>query len=379
MPGGEIARFRARLRPLRDLLYRSMARLLSSLNGPLAVLLRRRVFPNSVLHISYMVHIPFHTTRHLRKQGVKADYLAIGASPFWDQCDYCKIDSPHPLLQAWQEIMLFWTVVARYEIVHMHFMIGLSTDGWELPLLKKMGRRIVIHYRGCEIRDREKNMALHPRMNICQKCDYNATICTSPLNHRRRALATRYGDAFLVTTPDMLDFVPDAQHLAFFAQEVDPAPAGERLPPAGQPFRIVHVTGHPGIEGTGEIQAAIDRLRAQGRRIDFVVLQNVPHHEALAAFRGADLAIGKMKMGYYANAQIESMALGVPTITYVREEFLTDELRKSGFIFCDPDTLEATLTHYLDHPEELEKKRAVARSSILRLHDAKSPCRDSYY
>ena len=83
----------------------------------------------------------------------------------------------------------------------------------------------------------------------------------------------------------------------------------------------------------------------------------------------ADLAIGKMKMGYYANAQVESLMAGVPTVTYVRPELMTDELRESGFIFATLETLEAVLEHYLRHPEALAAKRAVARESILGLHD----------
>ena len=76
-----------------------------------------------------------------------------------------------------------------------------------------------------------------------------------------------------------------------------------------------------------------------------------------------------MKMGYYANAQIESMAMGVPTVTHVREEFMTDALRDSGFIFADLDSLEAVLELFLRNPQELAAKRAKARASILALHD----------
>lgn len=134
-------------------------------------------------------------------------------------------------------------------------------------------------------------------------------------------------------------------------------------------IKIVHVTAHPGIEGTRYIEHAIQNLKAKGYRINFVFLRNVPHTRVMEELRTADLSIGKMKMGYYANAQIEAMAMGVPTITYVRPEFMTEELANSGFIFSTIDDLEATLEYYLLHPEELERKRRIARSSILSLHD----------
>jgi glycosyltransferase involved in cell wall biosynthesis len=171
----------------------------------------------------------------------------------------------------------------------------------------------------------------------------------------------------LVTTPDMLDFLPAAAHMPFFAPQV--APAAPRPRSAGEEFVVVHITNQPGIEGTRHVEAAIERLRARGHRIRLVWLCNRPHEEVLAAAAAADLAVGKLKMGYYANAQIETMALGVPTITHVRDAFMTEELRQSGFIFATPATLEATIEHYLTHPEELVEKRARARASILRLHD----------
>jgi glycosyltransferase involved in cell wall biosynthesis len=339
------------------------------INLVLVALLRRRVWPNSVLHISYMVHVPYYTVQHLRRQGMRADYLAIGSSPYWNQCDYSYIPGRWPLQRPLREFSTFWRIVARYEVVHAHFMYTLSADGWELPVLKRLGRRLVVHFRGCEARDRTRNMALHPQVNICQDCDHNPYICETPSAERRRAWARRFADATLVTTPDMRDFIPEAEHFPFFAPDIDAPPAPEAARPAGRDFTIVHATSQPGIEGTREIERAIDRLRTRGRCIRFRWLHDLTHDQVLAAFGEADLAIGKMKMGYYANAQIESMTLGVPTITFVRDEFMTDELRRSGFIFTTLDRLEATIEYYLDNPEALAQKRRIARASILRLHD----------
>src|SRR5690606_28763757 len=116
-----------------------------------------------------------------------------------------------------------------------------------------------------------------------------------------------------------------------------PEPAATAEP---SEFKIVHVTNQPGIEGTRHIESAIARLKGKGWPVRFVWLHGRRHEEVLAELATADLAIGKMKMGYYANAQIESMAMGVPTVTHVRESFMTDELRDSGFILATMDTLE---------------------------------------
>ncbi|ROT44017.1 hypothetical protein CHR62_14445 [Pusillimonas sp. NJUB218] len=314
-----------------------------------------------------MVHVPWHTARVLRRHGWKADYLAVGESPYWSQCDYL-MPKTNPLTAAWREFWVFWTVMARYEVVHFHFMLTMTRSGWEVPLLKRMGRRVVAHFRGCEARDRDLNMRLHPRLNICEQCDYQPPICTNPLSQRRRGLAAKWADATLVTTPDMLDFIPGAVVSSFFAPvEVFPNNSG---PWDGQrPLKLVHVTNHPGIEGTKQIRLAVDAVRARGFEIQFIHLRDVNHAEVMRTLREADLAIGKMKMGFYANSQIESMACGVPTITWVRPEFMTEKLHNSGFIICHLDNLEQTLVAYMSDPGALQKKRELARTSILNLHD----------
>lgn len=301
---------------------------------------------------------------------MKADYMATGTSTVWDKCDYkVEYSSRWPHMRALQEFLIFWGIVAKYEIIHSHFMIMLTDTGWELPLLKKMGRRIVIHYRGCEARDREKNIRLHPDLNICQECDYGAYCEANETIKKRRMLAKKYGDLFLCTTPDMKDFIPDAIHLPFFAPEIDYNNYKASSYSRKDAIKIVHVTNHPGIEGTKEIQRAIDNLITEGYKIDFVFLQSVAHDVVFKELVSADLSIGKMRMGYYANAQIESMIMGVPAVTYVRPEFMTEELKKSGFIFSDLKNLEKTLKYYLDNPDKLYEKRKIARKSILVLHD----------
>jgi hypothetical protein len=346
--------------------YRAVVWLLFPVNRLLAWLCTTRVEPRSVLHVSAMVHVPYYTVRILREHGVSADYLAVGDSPWWSEADYHFRPLRVPVVSVLKEMWWVWRVVSRYEIFHSHFIVTVSRDGWEWPLLKRMGRKIVVHYRGCEIRDREENQRLHPQVNICQECDYTPFVCRTPINVRRRPLAARYGDAFLVTTPDMKDFVPSAMHLRFFTPPAETLPS-KATKEAGT-FKIVHATNHPGIEGTRQIRQAVDALVAKGYPIEFVCLQGVPHERVLEELADADLSIGKMKMGYYANAQVESLAIGAPAVTWVRDDLMTEELLRSGFIFSTLEALETTLEHLLTHPDELEAKRRVARDSVRRLH-----------
>lgn len=371
-PAGLGARVRARgARALTRATWLALA----PLHWIMLALRRRPAHARSVLHVSYMVHVPYNVTRVLRRHGLKADYLAVGTSPVWDKADFRAPRGLGPIRQPIEEFRCFWNVVARYEAVHLHFGITMSESGWELPWLRRLRRPVVVHYRGCEARNRDRNMKLHPEGNICEQCDYAPRICEIPEVLRRRALADRYGTTFLVTTPDMLDFTPAAEWLPFFSVDAgdgrsippaaDPGPRGT----AARPFRIVHATNHPGIEGTGRIRAAVDEVRRRGIPIEFVFLRGAPPDEVLRETAAADLTIGKMKMGYYANAQIESLSLGVPAVTYVRPEFRSRELEESGLILTSLDELADTLEYYLRNPTALAEKRARAQASVRQLHD----------
>ena len=356
---------KAILRSGEDAVYRVNVLIFAPVNALLAWLLRDRVRTGSVLHVSGMVHTAYHAVRLLRERGVDAEYLAWGESPVWNQSHYHYRPTRVPIVSLLKEMWWVWTVVSRFEIIHSHFMVIVSRSGWEWPLLRRMGRRIVVHYRGCEVRDRSVNQRLHPDLNICDECDYNPRICEK--NAERRQVASRYGNAFIVTTPDMKDFAPAATHVPFFVTAEDASRSRPRDP--ARPFKIVHATNHPGIEGTRMIARTIEALKQRGFAIDFVPLHGVTHARVLAELADADLTIGKMKMGYYANFQVESLAAGVPAVTYIRPEFITADIEASGLILATPANLESTLEYYMQHPDALEAKRQAARASAQRLHD----------
>jgi hypothetical protein len=333
------------IRPAWNVVYHLMVMMLMPMNLMGIRYYKKKFFPNSILHISYMVHVPYFLTRTLRKHGIKADYMAIGTSPLWNQSDYQIKFSPWPFLRPFQEFRIFWNIVSRYEIIHSHFMLALTYSAWEWPILKRMGRKIVIHYRGCEIRDPEKVIKTNPEFSICEGCAYENKPCQQPVILRRRAMAQKYGDLFFVTTPDLKRFAPYAIHLPFFAPDID-MQSFKRIPYESERkngFKIVHVSNQPGIEGTKYIQKAIDHLIQKGYKINFIFLQGVPFEKVLRELASADMAVGKLKMGYYANAQIESMLMGVPTITHISPEYMVPDLQNSGFIFSNLRGLEETI------------------------------------
>lgn len=323
---------------------------------------------SGVLHISYNVHVARDTRDILNANGLKIDYMSVGKFNNQDSNFHIKL-SRNPLIRIFQEVKAF-KLIASYECIHTHFGLMPSRTGWEYKLLSKMGIKVVYHARGCISRNYVKNQKLQPdpMKNICFKCDYNRGPCSNPISNIRRENALKVASKVIATTPDLLDFLPEgAQHMPFFSPAIHDSEWKEFDFSEG--VKIIHVTNHPGIEGTDEIVKVIEELKKEGLNIDFEFLQGVPHNIYLEKLKISHLNIGKMKMGYYANAQIESMAYGVPAVTYVRDEFMNDSIRNSALILCDLHTLKETLREYVLNTNLILEKRKKCKSTIMQLHN----------
>jgi hypothetical protein len=262
-----------------------------------------------------------------------------------------------------------WTVLAFHDVVHYHFNGFLFDDGTDLKVLQRMGKLVVVHYRGCDVRCRSINMAKNPVLNVCQECAYPVGSCDTDYQRGKIATSRAHSDMRFVTTPDLLDFAEDAEHLPFIApitidfSEIVPAP---RTPGV---FRVVTSSNHPSLDGVRFIRDAIDRLKAEGVSIELVEVHKQSFREALAIYKSADLYCGKLRMGYYNNANIESLMMGVPNMCYVRDEYLS-KIPDSPLIIARPDNVYEKLREWVAKPEELKQLGARSPGFVRQYHDA---------
>lgn len=328
----------------------------------------------SVLHVSYLSHKPFMLSRLMRKGGLKSEYMAIGAETGWLKVGERGYDFnlsttiASKLLRPWIVIYYLWFVMRCYDVIHFHFAPLLSTKGWELYYLKKMNKVLVFHFRGCELRQKSVNQRLNPDLNCCQECDYPESMCENETKRIWLSLARNYGDLFFVTTPDLLDFFPEAEHIPFIApygidmHEIKPAERDLSV------FRVVTSSNHPGVDGTEYVRWAVQRLREEGKAIELVEVNKTPYEQALSIYKSADIYVGKLRMGYYNNANIECMVMGIPCMTYIRSEYI-DKIPDCPIIVTSPKTVYENLKHYMNQPEELKKIGSQGPKMVKKYHD----------
>jgi len=352
-------------------IYRLTARLFYPVNRVLVLVCRHKK-PHGVLHISTVTHQPYLITRHLRAQGFNADFLAKGEGWLsyneegWDfNMNRTRLPGPIRFLyEFWQA----WALYPRYEIIHSHFLQMIGSGFWELPFLKRMGKKVVFHFRGDDIRRKKMNLQLNPGLNCCQECDYPEEYCEDRRRDFLAQKARRYGNLFLVTTPDLNDFFPEATHFPFMLPELPgQIPPLRRKEHLGTPSKILHLTNHEGIDGTNYLVKAANRLREEGYEVELIIPQKVPFQEILRMYPEVDISVGKLRMGYYANAQIESMYFGIPTMCYIRKSFL-EKIPDCPIINVRPETLYDKLKYCLDHPDEMMARGRRGPEFVRKYH-----------
>ncbi|MEW6451029.1 MAG: hypothetical protein AB1490_10290 [Pseudomonadota bacterium] len=325
----------------------------------------------SVLHVSVLSHKQYMVTRALRAQGIRADLLALNAMP--DNIlnigyDYF-VTQGDTASSRWKRICFLLFLCPRYDVIHYHFnALLIHRDELELTYLKRMGKVVVFHFRGCDVRHRSANMRINPELNCCAECDYPVGSCDTQAQYKRIALTQRYGDGLLATTPDLRDFVPAAEHFPFIAPVGIDFDAIEPVEKSRDVFRVVTSSNHPGVDGVPYIRAAVSRLISEGHSIELIEVTKRPYREALAIYKSADVFAGKLRMGYYNNANIETMMLGVPNMSYIRPEFM-ERIPDCPIINTRPDTVYQNLKHWMGRREELKELGRRGPEFVRRHHD----------
>jgi len=360
---------RRRARAAAEWLLRGTVALVTE--GLILVVPKPRPPVRSICHVSLVSHKQYMLSRLARAHGLKGTFVAINTSPgahLQIGYDYDIPTTAGPLWRYLKGVWCLWRVLAFHDVVHYHFNAFLLDRDTELGYLRRMGKVVVIHYRGCDVRCRSINTATNPDLNVCQECDYPVGSCDTDHQRRKISVGRQHADVRFVTTPDLLDFAEGAEHLPFIAPySVD---LGAIAPAAKRPgvFRVVTSSSHPALDGVRFVRDAVQRLAAEGASIELVEVFRTPFREALALYKSADLFCGKLRMGYYNNANIESLMLGVPNMCYIRDGF-QDRIPDSPIIVARPETVYAQLKEWIGRPEELKRLGRLGPEFVRRYHD----------
>jgi len=301
--------------------------------------------------------------RALRGLGVDAHSLAYNPGfPQYQPDEMRSYDDEPPLQRYLGYLSSAARHIGRWDVYHFHFGRTLiPPHNPDLPLYHALGRRVVFHYHGCDVRDRALMLAHQPRAT-CSECD---PFCNPDRQKRVRASAERFADRELVSTPDLLASAPRAEHLPVALDLADYRFAPRR----GPVKRVVHAPTNRLIKGTRYVEAAFEVLRPRFPGVRFDVVEGLPWRELMTILADADVVVDQLFMGWYGMVAVEAMALGKPVLCFIRDDF-ESRLTDCPLIRCTREDLVGRLAETLSDATDRESLGERGRAYAEREHAA---------
>jgi glycosyltransferase involved in cell wall biosynthesis len=190
------------------------------------------------------------------------------------------------------EELIYQYNLDQFDIIHYDAGLDIFRNSSLAKRWKEMGKKIICCYYGSDLRIRGliKEMDEISDLNITSEYDHLAM----------------------------------KKDLEYIFYPYDPSELPEKKENISGKIRIVHSPTNRKYKGTDLIISVIEKLKTK-HKIDFVLLENIPRENVLEIKSGCDISIdqvgGSMGGTGYGKAGIETLAMGIPTITNMTREY----------------------------------------------------------
>lgn len=133
---------------------------------------------------------------------------------------------------------------------------------------------------------------------------------------------------------------------------------------------LLHVPTSPEVKGTKYILAAVENLKKKGLQFEFKMLRRLTQSEFYNHLAHCDVYIDELRLGGHGVTAVESMAMGKPTISYIREDLISHYPQDLPLVNANPDTIERTLERLVLEPKSRFDIGSASRRYAEKYHDA---------
>jgi glycosyltransferase involved in cell wall biosynthesis len=268
-----------------------------------------------------------------------------------------------------------WAQHVRRDYTHLLMEAGRPTLGRlngdnfaaDVEMLRAVGIAIGLAFHGSEIRDPAKHAARYP-LSPFKDPDEELTAVLQ----RQIAVLAPLVEAFdgpkFVSTPDLLDDVPDARWLPVVVDTSVWVP-GEPPLQRERPL-VVHAPSNKALKGTHLIEPVLAKMVDRGW-IDYRRIEDIPPAQMPAFLRDADIVLDHFGIGNYGVVTCEAMASGRVSISHITQWVRDRVPDPIPTLEATPDTLETVIESVLDDRDAARATAASGPAFVRRWHDGR--------
>lgn len=254
-------------------------------------------------------------------------------------------------------------ILSFFDLFHFHYASSLLPDYEDLKQLRRMGKKMIMHHWGNDVR-------FHDKARIHNPYVYTGDSPPNEVMHERLVTISQYIDEAIVQDYEVYDYVqPYYKKVHVIPISIDLTPFQPSFPDVHKkrPL-IIHAPTNPDFKGTAYIEAAIDRLK-ETYDFDYQRIEKMNHQEAIRLFHKADIIVDQILCGSYGLFSVEAMALGKPVIVFVREDLKSKFPADLPIVNANPDTVADAIEMLLVRPELRFKLGQRGRVYAETYHD----------
>ena len=302
--------------------------------------------------------------QELRCQGVSAISMARGDS-YERQVDINMredLNQKSLLIRMLQRFWLLFSSFFKYNVFHFYFAKSLWPLNIDLPLYRLFGKKVVMEYLGTDVDLFLGNNGVdgHGR-------PVNRTKLVKRIYRQAKLV-----DKQLVCAPCYYQFV---DHSIIVPLALDLS-SFEYHPLNIQPDKvltIMHCPTNREQKKSDFIEAALDKLKAEGYQFNYKCVTNVTHDKLVQEYIAADIVVDQLN-GWFGTVSIEAMALGRPVIAGYYPHLCHYDKRYENMPIINADiySFYDVLKDILDGKYDLEAISKSSREFAMKVHDVKA-------
>jgi len=294
----------------------------------------------NILHIGDVAGVSQEISRAQRNLGYKSDVLSFQKHPFGYITDFSyPIESRFPINRI-KMMKIFSRFINKYDVYHFHggtlLPRGIDSMFWKL-----LGKKLIIHHHGSEIRYKKE-----PKAYLL------------------------FADKIIVSTPDLLEWsssksiwIPNPICLKNLPY------VGVKSKSSNERINVVHAPTNRIKKGTDYIIDAVEKLKDSGFNINLILVEGVEHDKAIEYYKEADIVIDQLVIGWYGVFSIECMALGKPVCCYIHKDLET-YMPFNPIVNIKPENIVKSLRMLIEDERLRKVLSEKGRKYVEEVHDS---------
>ena len=260
--------------------------------------------------------------------------------------------------------------IRDYDIFHFFFGRSLMPRNLDLPLLKRLGKKIFVHFRGSDIRSRTwvSEVVMPQALGRSPTGQFPRS---TPRQLKQLAIWRRYAGALFVSIPELTEIVPEA---LVVQQTIDLCrwPYNPENGQSSNPEIVIgHATSNRKIKGTAHLVTAVNQLRDRGHSLRLDIIEGIDHKDVATRYRQCHIGVDELVQGSYGNVAIELMAVGKPVIANLGPWYRGNR-PDCPIVHSGPAEIGARLEELISDRERRQQLGAAGRCYVEKWHDVRS-------